>query len=51
MPAIELGECLAIAVGDSSDQQIVQRRGFTHIPIQPGGGKSSRRQAARAHTR
>ena len=31
MPAIQLGECLAIAFGDSSDQQIVRQRGFAHI--------------------
>ena len=51
VPAIQLGECFPIAFGDLSDQQVIRQRGFAHILIQPGGGKSSRRQAARAHTR
>jgi hypothetical protein len=50
MPAIQLGERLAIAFGDSSDQQVVWRRGFAHIPIQPRGEKSSRQTGLRVGT-
>lgn len=42
MTAVELGERLAIAFGDSNNQQVVGLCGFAHIPIQSGGGKSSR---------